>query len=103
VSFYRVSVLDHKDAIAVTRTASDLDHTAQLLVGLGACTSDAWAKPLLDEYGELTVQVLGAEDRPLEPSETSRLLELVRELGGITPDNDDHVGRLRWRNPERQT
>src|SRR5689334_18764879 len=100
---YRVSLLDRNGTVATSRTAEGLRETAALLVALGACTGEEWAKPLLDELGEFTADVRAEGGRILNAQESAALLGTVEQLGGLIPADDDELGRLRWHNPERQT
>jgi hypothetical protein len=102
VSFYRVSVLDRNGVVAASRTAGTLPETAGLLVALGGCVEEEWAKPLLDAQGEFTVEVTRSGGRTLNDSDKAYLEECVQALGALIPEDDDELNRLRWHNPERQ-
>lgn len=103
MTMYRVSLLDHDGTVANSQTAEGIPATAALLVALGACTGQEWAKPLLDELGEFTAEVRAEGGRILTVEESAILMNTVERYGAVVPTDDDELGLLRWNNPERQT
>lgn len=103
MSFYRVSLLDRNGVVVTSQTCDSMMGVAGMLAMLGTASSEEWAKPYLDEYGELTVSITRAGGAPLLDGQMDHIMDLVREAGGVVPESLEEIGVLRWNNPERQT